>query len=324
MRAALLQAYASAPVVGSRPTAEGSTVVEVTLAPVVPLDLLCASGTSYLGEPALPYVPGVQGVGRVVRSPSLEVGTRVWFSTTAGMAPGDGSLAETCAVAAGDAVVLDAAVADEDAAAIGTSGIAAWMCLTWRAGLQPGERVLVLGGGGVVGQSAIAAARSLGAARVVAVCRSAAAELRAVRAGADEVVRVGEAETADPVALGQRFFAAADGPVDVVVDSVFGPVASAACLALASGGRLVNLGGLGGDGAQLSSAALRARSASVLGYTNNAITPAQRAVALRGVLALAASAALVVDRQVHALDDVAAAWAAAARNDGVLPLVRIG
>ena len=73
-------------------------MVAVTVAPVVPLDLLCASGTSYFGEPALPYVPGVQGVGRVVRSPSLEAGTRVWFATSAGMAPGDGSLAETCAV----------------------------------------------------------------------------------------------------------------------------------------------------------------------------------------------------------------------------------
>ena len=323
MRAALIQAYASAPIVGSRPKAEGSTVVAVTVAPVVPLDLLCASGTSYLGEPALPYVPGVQGVGRVVRSPSLEAGTRVWFATSAGMAPGDGSLAETCAVAADDVVPLDGAVADEDAAAIGTSGIAAWMCLTWRAGLQPGERVLVLGAGGTVGQAAVAAARSLGAARVAAVCRSAAAETRATRAGADEVVRVVEDETADPAALGRRFVSAAGGPVNVVVDPVFGPSAVAACHALAPGGRLVNLGGLGGDGAQLSSAVLRARSASVLGYTNNAITPAQRAVALGEVLRLAASGGLVVDHRVHPLDDVATAWAAAARNDGVRPLVRI-
>ena len=115
-------------------------------------------------------------------------------------ARGRGPFGETCAVAADDVVPLDGAVADEDAAAIGTSGIAAWMCLTWRAGLQPGERVLVLGAGGTVGQAAVAAARSLGAARVVAVCRSAAAETRATRAGADEVVRVVEDETADPAA----------------------------------------------------------------------------------------------------------------------------
>ena len=57
--------------------------MRVTAAPIVPLDLLCASGTSYFGEPALPYVPGVQGVGVVVAA--LAAGTRVWFATTAGM-----------------------------------------------------------------------------------------------------------------------------------------------------------------------------------------------------------------------------------------------
>jgi NADPH:quinone reductase-like Zn-dependent oxidoreductase len=321
VRAALLQAYASAPVVAAHPAADGETAVTVTVAPVVPLDLLCASGTSYFGEPARPYVPGVQGVGRVLRSPTLEPATRVWFSTSAGMAPGDGSLAEQCVVAADDVVPLADEVADEDAAAVGLSGVAAWMSLTWRAALQPGERVLVLGAGGVVGQSAVAAARSLGAARVVAVCRSAAAETRAARAGADEVLRVGPDEMSDAAALGRRFVDAAIGPVDVVVDPVFGPLATAACVALAAGGRLVNLGGLGGDDAQFSSAALRGRSASVLGYTNNAITPAQRAEALSKVLALTASGALVVDHHVHPLDDVATAWAAAARGDGIRPLV---
>jgi NADPH:quinone reductase-like Zn-dependent oxidoreductase len=195
------------------------------------------------------------------------------------------------------------------------------MCLTWRAQLQPGERVLVLGAGGVVGQAAVAGARRLGAASVVAVCRSAAAEARARRAGADAVVVVADADTADVPALGERFMGAAGGPVDVVVDPVFGPSAAAACLALAPHGRLVNLGGLGGDVAQLSSAVLRARTASVLGYTNNAITPAQRAEALGEVLALAASGDLVVDHRVHPLDDVEAAWTGAARNSGVRSLV---
>ena len=39
--------------------APGRSVVRVTAAPIVPLDLLCASGTSYFGRPAVPYVPGV-------------------------------------------------------------------------------------------------------------------------------------------------------------------------------------------------------------------------------------------------------------------------
>ena len=73
---------------------QGHTLVRVTAVPVVPLDLLCASGTSYFGEPAVPYVPGVQGVGVVEESGSVPVGTRVWFATNAGMGPGDGGMAE--------------------------------------------------------------------------------------------------------------------------------------------------------------------------------------------------------------------------------------
>src|SRR3712207_7442433 len=84
--------------------ATGRTLVRVTAAPVVPLDLLCASGTSYLGRPAVPYVPGVQGVGVVERSDALPAGARVWFATSAGMAPGDGALAERCAVPDADVV----------------------------------------------------------------------------------------------------------------------------------------------------------------------------------------------------------------------------
>ena len=87
------------------------------------------------------------------------------------MAPVDGSLAERCSVRPEDLVPITAEVPGPLVAAIGTSGIAAWMALTWRAALQPGERVVVLGATGVVGQAAVAVARHLGAGRVVGVCR---------------------------------------------------------------------------------------------------------------------------------------------------------
>ena len=68
MRAAVLHTTGSPPSYAEHPAPEpapGRTLVRVTAAPVVPLDLLCASGTSYFGRPAVPYVPGVQGVGVV-------------------------------------------------------------------------------------------------------------------------------------------------------------------------------------------------------------------------------------------------------------------
>jgi NADPH:quinone reductase-like Zn-dependent oxidoreductase len=307
VRAAVLHTHGEPPSHGEHPDpvpSEGQSVVRVTAAPVVPLDLLCASGTSYFGPPPVPYVPGVQGVGVVEESAVVAAGTRVFFATSAGMSPGDGSFAERCAVPDVDLVVLDSSVPDAQVAAIGLSGVAAWMVLTWRAQLRPGERVLVLGGGGAVGQAAIGAARVLGATRVVAVCRSDDARQRALAAGADEAVAL----TSDVDELTALLADATGGSVDVVVDPVFGAAATAASRILADGGRLVNLGGASGDEALFSSAVLRSRTAAVLGYTNNGITPEQRRDALTSVLQHAAAGEIKVGHETAALPDVAAAW----------------
>jgi len=307
MHAALLTEPGQAPVWAQHPDpspAAGHTLVAVTAAPIVPLDQLCASGTSYFGRPATPYVPGVQGVGIVVRSEGLPEGARVFFSTTAGMAPGDGSLAERCLVRDDDVIVIEDDVDDVPLAALGMSGVAAWMVLTARARLQPGERVLVLGGGGAVGQAAVGAAKALGAGRVVAVARSPEALERARRAGADEVVPL----AGDVDALTAHFRDALGGSVDVVVDPVFGIAATAASRVLAERGRLVNLGGSSGDVAEFSSAVLRSRTADVLGYTNNALTPAERAEALTAVAHHAAAGRIAVASEVLPLDAAPEAW----------------
>jgi NADPH:quinone reductase-like Zn-dependent oxidoreductase len=306
MRAAVLHTPGSPPSYGEHPApvpATGSTLVRVTAAQVVPLDLLCASGTSYFGVPATPYVPGGQGVGIVEASDAHPAGTRVWFFTPAGMRPGDGSLAELCLVPDGDAVPLEAGVPDELAAALGLSGVAAWMALSWRARLHAAERVLVLGGGGAVGQAGIGVARTLGAARVVAVARPASVD-RARAAGADVVVPL---TTSDVDALAASL--APHGPYDVVLDPVFGISATAAARELAPGGRLVNLGGASGDTATFSSAGLRSKSASVLGYTNNALSSEQRATAIGAVLGHAAAGRITVAYDVSPLADVEAVWA---------------
>ena len=208
-------------------------LVRVSAAPIVPLDLLCGSGTSYFGVPRTPYVPGVQGVGTVDGRP-------VWFPTSAGMAPGDGSMAETAAVPSADLVPLSQGAQPTEVAALGLSAVAAFMALTWRGELAPGETVVVLGGGGVVGQAAIQLAKLYGAARVVAAARSHEGQQRALAAGADAVVAL---DTEDVAELAARLGAAVDGPVDLVLDPLYGVPAAAAARCLRPGGRLVNLGG---------------------------------------------------------------------------------
>ncbi|ETK34018.1 hypothetical protein MPTA5024_21270, partial [Microbispora sp. ATCC PTA-5024] len=164
MRAALIEEPGRPPRVDARAVpvpGPGEELVEVLAAPVTPLDLLCASGTSYFGRPATPYVPGVQGVGTAG-------GRAVWFATPAGMRPGDGSMAEAAAVPVTDLVELPGGVDPVAVAALGLSAVAAHMALTWRGELAAGEQVVVLGAGGVVGQAAVQLARLAGARRVVA------------------------------------------------------------------------------------------------------------------------------------------------------------
>jgi NADPH:quinone reductase-like Zn-dependent oxidoreductase len=319
MRAAVLRTPGHAPTYGEHPApvgGSGTTVIRVTAAPVVPLDLLCASGTSYFGVPATPYVPGGQGVGVVASSDAFAPGTRVWFFSTAGMKPGDGSLAELAAVPDTDVVALESDVPDELAAAVGLSGVAAWMALSWRARLQAGERVLVLGGGGAVAQVGIGAARVLGATAVVAMARPASVA-RASAAGADVVVPlVGDVDLLT-AALSEH------GPFDVVLDPVFGVSSEAASRCLAEHGRIVNLGGAGGDQATFSSAVLRSRTAALLGYTNNALTAAQRLEALTVVLGHASAGRIRMQYDVRPLTEIEQVWSdeVAGRSDARCVLV---
>ncbi|SEH02013.1 NADPH:quinone reductase [Nonomuraea solani] len=349
MRAVQVERCGRPPVVAGRPApspAPGQVAVRVIAAPITPLDLLCATGTSYFGAPAVPYVPGVQGVGTVADR-------TVWFPTAAGMAPGDGSMAELALARTEDLIDLPPGTDPFAMAALGLSAVAAHMALTWRGELRAGEQVLVLGGGGVVGQAAIQLARLSGARRVVAAARSPEGLDRAEQAGADAVVpltgpgtaatgspdapkphppeaaapsnpnvaapdRLGSAERSSPrvaadggpdvAELAARLAAACDGPVDLVLDPLFGIPAAAAARTLRNGGRLVNLGGSASETCPLDSATLRSRSLRLLGYTNNELTREQRAASIAFIAAQSAAGRLSVAHEVVPLEDAAAAW----------------
>ncbi|MEV5503278.1 zinc-binding dehydrogenase [Nonomuraea fuscirosea] len=306
MRALQIDECGRPPAVAARPEpvpGPGLELVRVVAAPITPLDLLCATGTSYFGLPALPYVPGVQGVGSAG-------GRLVWFPTAAGMAPGDGSMAELALARAEDLVELPEGADPFAVAALGLSAVAAYQALTWRGELAAGEQVLVLGGGGAVGQAAIQLARLAGARRVVAAARSAAGLERARQAGADAVVPLPPAASAsdDVDGLARRFADACDGPVDLVLDPLYGVPAAAAARTLRPGGRLVNLGSAAAETCPLDSATLRSRSLRVLGYTNNELSRERRAAAVAHVAEQSAAGRLAVTHEVVPLDQAARAW----------------
>src|SRR5436309_7360155 len=285
MPAAMIRQHAAPPehILWSIPSrGPGQALVRVTAAPISPLDLLCASGTSYFGAPRLPYIPGVQGIGIVMEADLLVPGQRIWFSCDAGMEPGDGSMALYCVIDESSALVLPDQIDDDLAAALGLSSIAAWMALTWRGHLQPGEQVLVLGASGAVGPVAVQAAKLLGAGRVIAASRDEAARTRAFSQGADAVVDLSGNDVEE---MSRRIAAACDGPLHLVIDPVWGLPAEAAVRVLAAEGRLVNIGAAAGPTVRLESAILGSRLHAILGYTNTALTQYQKATALTELLA---------------------------------------
>jgi NADPH:quinone reductase-like Zn-dependent oxidoreductase len=277
---------------------QGQTLIEVTAAPVNPIDLSTAAGTYPGGSPDTPYVTGREGVGRVLESDTFAEGTRVYGA-------GLGFMAER--VAAGDDQLLelpDDSVEDALAACFGVAGLAAWLSLEWRGDLREGETVLVLGASGAVGLIAVQAAKLLGAGRVVAAARSDKGLERAQELGADATVKLG-GELED---LAEAMADACHGQLDLVIDPLWGEPAAAALKATSFGGRLVQLGQSAGVDATIASGWIRTKLVSILGHTNFAAPADVRDDAYLRMVRHAAAGELTVDHELLPLERVGEAW----------------
>jgi len=120
-----------------------------------------------------------------------------------------------------------AGVDDVHAAAIPLPGLSAWQALFDHGGLDKGNRVLVLGAAGGVGQLAVQLA-ALHGAHVIATASARSREL-ALELGAAEVLDA-SAEAVDGIE-----------PVDLVMDTVGGELVARASVRIRPGGRLVSV-----------------------------------------------------------------------------------
>ena len=263
--AAIVDAPGADPRVGfvelaQRPS--GTTLIAVIAAPLNPLDLLIASGSFHSARHDEPYVPGSECVGRVVESDSVAVGSLVYAESKASPSS-PGAFADHVVVPDGDLLPLPDGVDPVLAAAIGNSGVAAFIPLVEIANVRPGETVLVLGATGAVGALAIQIAHRRGAGRVIAVARDRAALERLLSLGADAVVELRLDETA--TALAARLTEAA-GSVDVVIDALYGLPLEAALQVCAQRARVVNVGHSAGPTAQIPAGILRGRQLTLTGF----------------------------------------------------------
>jgi NADPH2:quinone reductase len=268
-------------------------VVDVLAAGLNPVDVAICAGRFYAGKPPLPSVAGREGVG-------VLDGTRVYFD--APIVP-FGSMAERALIDPRSTYPIPDGVPDGVAVALGISGLAAWLALTWRAELKQGEHVLVLAASGVLGQIAVQAARLLGAGRVVAAARSREGLERCLALGADASVRLDE-----PAELPPALADAAGGRIDVVVDPLFGEPFVAALNAASFGARIVQLGAGAGADAMVPSAAIRGKMLVIMGHTNFAAPPEVKREAYRRLAEAAAAGEVKVEVDPLALAQVGEAW----------------
>jgi NADPH:quinone reductase-like Zn-dependent oxidoreductase len=137
--------------------------IRVKAASLKNIDKAMASGSHYDSHSELPVVCGIDGVG------ILDDGTRVYCG---GPRPPYGMMAEHTVVSRAWCLPIPDGVDDVTAAALPNPALSSWLPLVWRAQLEPGETVLILGATGVAGKLAVQIARHLGAGRVVAAGRN--------------------------------------------------------------------------------------------------------------------------------------------------------
>jgi NADPH2:quinone reductase len=275
---------------------------EVVAVALNPLDLAVAAGRFYGGHPPLPYVPGCEAVGRLD-------GRRVYLFGEGFGTRRDGFLVERVDFPADAAVAVPDGLDDAAAAACGIAGLAGWVPVARVAPVRPDDRVLVLGATGTVGSVALQGARLLGAARVVAAGRDPAKLERTLELGADETVLLDDGD------LVERFRAACggDGPT-LVVDPLWGAPVRAAADAAAPGARIVNIGQSAGPEASLTSAAVRGKQLTILGYSDFALSREDFRAAYGELAGHLAAGRIAIETESYALEEIAEAWSAQAAS----------
>jgi NADPH:quinone reductase-like Zn-dependent oxidoreductase len=307
MKAAIVEQVGHPPIYGdfADPVAQpGEVIVTVTASALSPLARGRASGTHYSATGTLPFVVGVDGVGR------LNDGRRIYFLLP--RAP-FGAMAERTVVADGQWVPLPDDLDDVTTAVIANPGMSSWAALTERAGLRRGETVLINGATGAAGMLAVKVARHLGAARVIATGRNEAV-LNSL--GADATVLLGSDGVAFEAAIEKHF---ANG-IDIVLDYLWGPSARSILIAgakVAPAGvpiRFVQIGSAGGAEIAMPAAALRSSSIEMKGSGLGSVGLPRLVAAINGVFQAASTANFSLDCQSVPLTDVSTTWNADGRR----------
>jgi NADPH2:quinone reductase len=282
---------------------DGELRVKVSAAGLHQVVRALSSGKHYGNAGALPFVPGVDGVGR------LADGRRVYFGAAR---PPFGTLAELSITRAGICVPLPDALDDVTAAALANPAMSSRAALM-RAGFVAGESILILGATGVAGQLAVQVARRLGAKTVTAAGRNPQALAKLNGLGADTLIPLQQDEAAQIEAYRAVI---AEGGADVVLDYLWGRPAEVLLRAVAQKGlshaapriRYVQLGNMAGATIALDAATLRSSGLELLGSGFGSASLDEILKSVREVFAEAATRPFVSATKAVPLSEIGSAW----------------
>lgn len=216
----------------------GQVLVRVRAAALNFPDVLLCRGT-YQVKPPLPFTPGVELCGEVAalggEVTGVAVGARVIGS------PASGAFAELALMSAAGLLPAPDSLTDAQAAAFHLGYQTGWFALHRRAGLQPGETLLVHAAAGGVGSAAVQLGKAAGA-RVIGVVGGPAKVKIAHRLGADIVV---DKHSADFVPVVKEVTGGRGA--DVIYDPVGGDTYLRSTKCVAFEGRILVIGFAGGQ-----------------------------------------------------------------------------
>jgi NADPH2:quinone reductase len=284
--------------------AEGELAVTVTAAGLHQIVKSLAKGAHYGSTGQLPFIPGVDGVGR------LDDGSRVYFG--AARSP-YGTFAQRSLASPAILIPIPEGLDDVTAAGIANPAMSSWVALTARANFVAGESVLILGATGVAGQLAVQIAKRRGARRVVGAGRNPQA-LKALQSlGADAVISLDQQPDALVEAFRQEF---AGQGIDIVLDYLWGQPAESALQAIAQKGlskaapriRWVQIGASAGTSISLSAATLRSSGLEILGSGFGSASIPQILAAVQEFFQIATAEPFQFNVKAAPLSDVGALW----------------
>ena len=254
----------------------GEVLIRVSASGINRPDVLQRKG-HYAPPPGASDVPGLEVAGVVQGGDAAamaQVGLRVGDRVCALLA--GGGYAQWCVAPVEQCLPVPAGLSDIEAASLPETFFTVWSNVFDRARLQPGETLLVQGGGSGIGVTAIQLGRAFGA-TVIVTAGSDEKCAACLALGAHHAINY---QTLDFVAEVQRITAGKG--VDVVLDMVAGSYVAREVECLAEDGRLVIIAVQGGVQAAFNAGLVLRKRLTITGSTLRA-----RPVAFKGAIARA-------------------------------------